>query len=112
MKLIVLAAAALALACIAKPSGAAPPPQSKSVHSEGCVEAGVENRCLIVKDLKAGVLYNVLIKDPKPNLGEGIEFTGAPHDGPSTCMQGIAVDVTSWTRKDSLKCSQPQEPNK
>ncbi len=112
MKRIVLAGAALALAIVAVPSGAAPAPQSKIVHAEGCVEPGVEARCLMVKDLKSGVLYNVFIKDPKPSIGDGIEFTGVPHNGLTTCMQGIALDVSDWARKDSLKCSQLEAPKK
>jgi hypothetical protein len=112
MKIAAFATAALALTCLTAPSSAAPAQQPKSIHAQGCVDAGVENRCLIVKDRKTGTLYNVLIKDPRPNIGEGIEFTGTPHDGPSTCMQGVAVDVTSWTRDDSFKCSHHQEPAK
>jgi hypothetical protein len=54
----------------------------------------------------------VFIKDPKPSIGDGIEFTGVPHNGLTTCMQGIALDVTDWARKDSLKCSQLEAPKK
>ncbi len=112
MKLPVVASAALALTCFAAPASAAPVQQPKTIHAEGCVEAGVENRCLMVKDLTTGTLYNLLTREPRPGIGEGIDFTGTPHDGPSTCMQGIAVDVTSWTRKSSIKCSHHQEPAK
>jgi hypothetical protein len=33
-----------------------------------------------------------------------------PFDGVTYCMQGIAVKVTDWARKDSLKCSQDEAP--
>jgi hypothetical protein len=103
-----IALVVLSIACSGIPAllNAAPASQPKTLHAEGCVVAGVENRCLLVKDLKTGVLLNVLIKDPKPKIGDGIEFTAVPHDGPTVCMQGAAVEVTAWSKKDSLKCSQ------
>jgi adenine deaminase len=79
---------------------------AKQVHAEGCVEPGVEAGCLVVKDMRGGAIYNVLIKGQRPGVGEGIEFTGAPHEGPTSCMQGVAVDVVKWTPKHSLNCSQ------
>ncbi len=77
----------------------------KQVRAEGCIEQGVEAGCLVVKDMKSGKLYNILVKGLRPGVGEGIEFTGAPHDGPTACMQGVAVDVINWAPKHSLKCS-------
>lgn len=81
-------------------------PDATQVHVEGCVEQGVEAGCLVVKDLKEGKLYNILVKGRRPGVGGGIEFTGVPHDGPTSCMQGIALDVSKWAPKLSLKCSQ------
>lgn len=110
MKRVSLAVAAVMIAVTAGASGAGPAPQSKQVRAEGCVEAGVEMRCLVLKDVKSGKLYNLLVKDPRPNVGEGIEFTGVPFDGVTYCMQGTPVKVTNWTRKDSLHCSQSEAP--
>ncbi|MGD0358033.1 MAG: hypothetical protein ABSA73_10530 [Terracidiphilus sp.] len=110
MKRVLLAVAALILAGVAAASGAGPAPEPKQVRAEGCVEAGVEMRCLVLKDVKSGKLYNLLVKDPRPNVGDGIEFTGVPFDGVTYCMQGIAVTVTDWTRKESLKCNQGEAP--
>jgi hypothetical protein len=76
----------------------------KKVQGAGCVEAGVEAGCLIVKDIKSGKVYNILVKDPRPRVGEGIEFTGTLFDGVTMCMQGTAVEVASWEHKDTLKC--------
>lgn len=80
------------------------------VRAEGCVEQGVEAGCLIVKDAKSGRLYNVMIKGRRPAVGEGIEFVGVKHDGPTSCMQGSAFDVVKWARKSSLKCTQGEVP--
>ena len=110
MKRILLAAAAMMLAVTAAASGAGPAPEQKQVRAEGCVEAGVEMRCLVLKDVQSGKLYNLLVKEPRPEIGEGIEFTGLPFDGVTYCMQGIAVKVTDWKRKESLKCSQGEAP--
>ncbi|MGO9318450.1 MAG: hypothetical protein ACLPXT_13370 [Terracidiphilus sp.] len=109
MKRILLSAAMLLVATVAA-SGAGPTPEPKQVRAEGCVEAGVEMHCLVLKDVKSGKLYNLLVKEPRPNIGDGIEFTGVPFDGVTYCMQGTAVKVTDWARKDSLKCSQGEAP--
>ena len=79
--------------------------ESGEVHAEGCVEQGVEAGCLMVKDRQSGRLYHILIKGARPQLRDGIEFTGVPHDGPTICMQGIPLDVITWAEKSSLKCS-------
>ena len=110
MKRILLAVAAMMLAVTAAAFGAGPAPEQKQVRTEGCVEAGVEMRCLVLKDVKSGKLYNLLVKEPRPKIGEGIEFTGVPFDGVTYCMQGTTVHVTDWTRKDSLQCSQSETP--
>jgi hypothetical protein len=110
MKRVLLAIAAMMIAGATAASGAGPAPETKQVRAEGCVEAGVEMRCLVLKDVKSGKLYNLLVKEPRPNIGDGIEFTGVPFDGVTYCMQGIAVKVTDWTHKDSLQCSKNQAP--
>ncbi len=109
MKRIAMVLAALAMAGAAVTAVAGPELKPKEIHGMGCVEAGVEARCLVLKDIKSGTLFNLLIKEPRPAIGEGIEFTGARHEGPTVCMQGVAIAVTSWARKDSLKCAQPQK---
>jgi hypothetical protein len=98
--------AAMAIAGAAAAAGAGPAPEATQVRAQGCVEAGVEASCLEMKDLKSGKLYNLLVKEPRPKVGDGIEFTGVPFDGMTMCMQGAPVQVTTWTRKDSLKCAQ------
>jgi hypothetical protein len=78
------------------PAGA-PPAKGKTIQKRGKVEAGVEGACLVVRDARDHKLYNVLFGEgEKPKAGEEISFSGTLHDGPTTCMEGIAVDVSSW----------------
>ena len=70
----------------------------KSITASGYVTAGVEAGCLMLQDSKTKTLYNLLFADKKqPALGSEIQFTGTRHDGPTTCMQGEAIDVKKWT---------------
>jgi hypothetical protein len=110
MNRIMLASAALFFAGGAAHAGAAPAPEATEVRVRGCVEAGVEASCLIVKDVKSGKLYHVMFKESRPAIGTGIEFTGEPFDGVSACMQGANVTVTKWARSDSLKCTKGEAP--
>ncbi|MGB8259834.1 MAG: hypothetical protein WCE75_05770 [Terracidiphilus sp.] len=82
-----------------------PPEKPNEVHGSGCVQAGVEARCLVLRDLKSGKLYNLLVADPRPAVGDAIAFTGAPFDGATYCMQGEPVKVTHWERDATLQCS-------
>ncbi len=107
MKQIVCFLAAMTLIAGAAAAAAGPAPEAKPVTGQGCVEAGVEAKCLVVKDVKSGVLYNLRIKGTQPQVGMGIEFTGAPFDGMTICMQGTPLNVTKWTLDNSLKCSPP-----
>lgn len=91
-------------------AAAAAAQQPKPVKGQGCVTAGVENSCLVVKDVKTGVLYNLIFKGTKPAAGTGIEFTGIPRDMMTTCMQGTPLEVSSWSRVETLKCSSNQAP--
>lgn len=99
------ALSALAFLALATPAFcAAAPGQANAVHGEGCVQAGVEAHCLVLRDLKTGHFYDLLFKAERPPVGIGIEFTGVLHPGPTACMQGTAVEVTAWTHKTSIKC--------
>ena len=100
--------AAIALLGILVTASAAQDP--KPVKGQGCVTAGVESSCLVVKDVKTGVQYNLFFKGTKPEVGTGIEFTGVPSDMMTTCMEGKPLAVSSWSRVDSLKCASNQTP--
>ncbi len=108
MKRIAYFVTALALMTAAATATDAQPPQAKPVTGQGCVEAGVEAKCLVVRDVKSGVLYNLLIKGTQPEVGTGIEFTGTPFNGMTICMQGTPLSVTKWARVESLKCGPGQ----
>ncbi len=78
-------------------SGSSSTAKGKTVHKAGRVEAGVEGGCLLVRDTRDYKLYHVLFgKGAKPKAGEEISFRGTLHDGPTTCMEGIPVDVSAW----------------
>jgi hypothetical protein len=85
-----------ALCSLALLLGAAP--RARAISVTGCVERAVEGGCLLVHP-KGGAPYVVIFSSKtKPDVGEAIRVTGAPHEGPTICMQGQALDVKSWTR--------------
>ncbi len=70
-----------------------------TVKGIGYLEAGVEAGCKVLKDTKTGVLYNLFFSSKdQPSIGTAIVFEGTVHEGPTICMQGKAVDVSSWTK--------------
>ena len=69
--------------------------EKKSVYAAGCVQAGVEAGCLVLS--KNNTVYNLFFKGKRPAAGTAIRFTGSPHEGPTSCMQGQAIDVKTWT---------------
>jgi hypothetical protein len=105
VKGFVSAVVSLALAAAAASTSAAPPSDAKQVKGTGCVQAGVEAGCLVVKDAASGNLYSLLIKGAKPAVGIGIDFAGTPFNGSTTCMQGIPVQISTWSHNESLQCS-------
>jgi hypothetical protein len=95
----------MALAGVATAAAAAPPEKTNEVHAQGCVQAAAEGRCIVLKDVESGKIYNLFIKGAGPDVGTGIAFTGTPYNGESVCRQGEPVQVTNWTRKDYMKCA-------
>jgi len=96
--------ALLAFSTVATSAGPADEPPSNTITASGCVSAGVESGCLLVTDSKTGTVYNVYFRgSKKPPVGSAIRFTGVPHDGPTTCMQGRAVNVQRWFQL-KMKC--------
>jgi hypothetical protein len=77
------------------------------IKDDGCVRQGVEAGCLILKTFDEKKTYALFFADGKrPEVGAAISFEGVKHDEPTTCMQGIAVDVKKWT---SIKRLCPRE---
>ena len=72
-------------------------PAGKTVTGSGCVEAGVEGGCLVLKDTRTGTLYNLFFQGTPPAINTAIRFTGSLHEGPTTCQQGTPVDVKKFT---------------
>lgn len=84
------------------------PPSTKKIAGSGCVEPGVEAKCLVVHDAKTNVLYNPIFDTGnEPQVGIAIRFEGTVHEGPTTCMQGTAVKVTKWA-PIHMKCEKPK----
>jgi hypothetical protein len=103
MKLLFYFVMLFAVGCSAT-AAEAPAQKQKEVHGQGCIETGVEARCLVLKDIKSARIYNLIFRGLQPAHGEGIEFVAAPHSGPTPCMQGTPLDVIAWQRKDQLNC--------
>jgi hypothetical protein len=99
-------ALAMAIPCFA--AGQQAKPDANKVEATGCVEAGVETGCLILRDIKSGKLYNLIVKVPHPRVGEGIEFSGTLFRGMTACMQGTPVEVEKWEPRATLKCGAGQ----
>jgi len=75
------------------------PLTGEAVKGSGCLEPAVETGCKVVRDAKTGVLYNLFFSSKnQPAFDTAISFEGTVHDGPTVCMQGKAVNVTSWTK--------------
>ena len=105
----ILIAGPVGIALWAVAIAVAAPEKTVQIRAEGCVEAGLEARCLLVRDVRTGTQYEVFVKGVQPAIGTGIEFIGVPHRGVTTCTQGTAIDVQRWVRKD-LKCTQGTAP--
>ncbi len=87
------------------------PVTQNMVKGTGYVEAGVEAGCKVLKDAKTGVLYNLFFSSKdQPTLGTAITFEGTVHEGPTTCMEGKAVNVSSWTKMPTTEPEKKQIP--
>ena len=80
-----------------------PRKEVREVKAIGCVRRAVEAGCLLLRTLDGKTTYNIFAK-PQPEPGIVITIEGKPHTGPTACMQGIAIDVTSW-EETGEKCS-------
>ena len=76
------------------------------VNGTGCLRAGTEHGCLVLKDKKNGKQYSLHFKpDNRPKVDTAISFEGSTVGG-DTCMQGTPVEVSQWT---PLKMRCPKE---
>ena len=79
-----------------------------SVKASGCFDSGVEGGCYILKDRASGKTYNLFFNGTVPAIRTGIQITGEPHSGMTTCMQGTALDVKTC-KLIHLKCDEKTE---
>jgi hypothetical protein len=80
------------------------------IQGSGCVENAVETSCHVLIDSKTGETYNLFFSAKVPKSGTAIRFKGTAHQGMTTCMQGKAVNVTSWKKEKGIKCPPAAAP--
>ena len=80
---------------------------AKTVKGSGCVEKAVENSCRVIIDSQTGELYSLLFSASAPKPGTAIKFSGTPHKGASTCLQGKPVNISRWTKEKGIRCPPP-----
>jgi hypothetical protein len=101
MKLIsipALAALATILGAFAQSNKPAPKRKAEiqEVKATGCTIQATDAGCLLLKTLDGKTTYSIFTEDPKPDAGIVIIIEGKPHQGSTTCKQGVALDVTKW----------------
>jgi hypothetical protein len=80
-------------------AAASPAFADQPIRVEGCVEAGVESGCLVLRATD-GEVYNVTAAKPTPAIGVYGEIVGTiESDAMSFCMQGPIVSPATWTAK-------------
>ena len=78
-----------------------------TARGSGCVEAGVEEACRILRDLQTREVFNLFFNNTAPAVNTAVAFEGTRHDNPNICMQGKPVDVREW-HSITLQCPQPE----
>src|SRR5438309_3439476 len=69
-------------------------PEIREIRATGCVRKA-PNGCLILKTLDGKTTYTFMTA-PKPDSETVITIQGKSHEGPTSCKQGIVIDVTDW----------------
>jgi len=73
--------------------------QDQPITATGCVEKGVVDGCLVLKDLKTHELYDLKFDKKKAAVGDAIKFDGVIRSGEvDTCQQGKIVHVGDWDK--------------
>ena len=76
------------------------------VTGSGCVEKGVEQKCLVLTDIKTKKGYSLHFGAKAPNVGTAIEFKGESGDV-DICQQGAVVNVKDW-KQIRLPCEKKE----
>jgi hypothetical protein len=103
---IVRAGAILSIAVLATmmPAQDKKKEEIREVRAIGCVRAGVEAGCLMLKTLDGETTYNIFA-NPRPALGTVISIEGTAFRGVTSCNEGIPITVTKWEATGE-KCQQ------
>lgn len=89
----------------AEPSPAKAPAVGTTMHFEGCIRKGVENKCLVVES--NGVTYNVTSGKGVLRIDQYAAGTGVVTDKVSYCMQGPVLDpITLDSKQPDKVCTQ------
>ncbi len=101
---IAIVAAAVAALLASPGSGAEKRIAAQEV--KGCVAAGVEAGCLVLRDVDQGTFTLVFPSGAKdrPKPGMAIAAKGTPSNALGICMQGKAFEVKEW-REIQLPCA-------
>ena len=97
MKSLRFFAAAAALVSAFAQAPKTPPskkPQIAEVRATGCVRIARDG-CVLLKTLDGKTTYTFQAA-PKPDDGDMVTIQGTAHQGPASCKQGVAIDVTDW----------------
>lgn len=79
-------------------------PEVEEIKATGCTVQAADTGCLLLKTLDGKTTYSIFTEDPTPATGIVIIIDGKPHQGTTTCKQGIPVDVAQW-ESTGEKCS-------
>jgi hypothetical protein len=66
-----------------------------TVKATGCVAAGVEMGCLVLRTF-GGTVYNITAAKPRPKVGTYGRVEGVPSILWSFCMQGAPLNPATW----------------
>jgi hypothetical protein len=68
----------------------------------GCVAAGVEAKCLVLRTI-TGKTYDITAAKPAPTPGTYGDVDGTlKTGGVTTCQQGPAINPATWTEKGKV----------
>ena len=96
-----LVAGLLSLALVA-PALVTPSLADEPIKVTGCVSAGVEAGCLVLRTT-AGKTYDVTAAKPAPTPGAYGDVDGTlKTGGVTTCQQGPAISPATWTEKSKV----------
>jgi hypothetical protein len=70
-------------------------PDVREVMATGCVVQPAEQKCLLLRTLDGKTTY-VIFANTKPPVGSVVTISAKPHQGATSCKQGIPVDVNYW----------------